>query len=355
MKWIIWVAVFLLLLPVAAAHEEFSFEGATLVGLNEELGEHFPLSEPSILAPLYRLAEEIQMFFAFDRVKKAELSNRLARSRFGEALAVLETGKPAEEALAAFGSEANRTAEQVVFALELGKDVRELLPEIEKTLFGAAVQLDLFGRAHQQDVSDWQKGALEPLARVWAVHNRTTVDQELAGLRTRMAVTVSAAILFQMDIVEGELESHRAEYADILQESDVPLMEKKRAVALRRSETLKKAVEYIELYVRENLAFKDLATLWTEIDVLMGAAKQRGRSVCALGVTPALEPLTGQCADFPAPCEVPTGWVGVERCPQPFGCDREPAPALNLKNGQCIRSCVVPDGWVAVDTCEVPV
>jgi hypothetical protein len=40
-------------------------------------------------------------------------------------------------------------------------------------------------------------------------------------------------------------------------------------------------------------------------------------SYCIQVITPAKNPLTGECKEFPTPCDVPPGWQKVEKCPIP--------------------------------------
>ncbi|MER3570391.1 MAG: hypothetical protein C4348_02210, partial [Patescibacteria group bacterium] len=44
------------------------------------------------------------------------------------------------------------------------------------------------------------------------------------------------------------------------------------------------------------------------------------RSVCIQVITPAKNPLTGECREFPTPCDVPPGWEKVESCKGPVPC-----------------------------------
>lgn len=43
--------------------------------------------------------------------------------------------------------------------------------------------------------------------------------------------------------------------------------------------------------------------------------KPAGNEVCAQVITPATNPATGECKEFPTPCDVPQGWVKVDSCP----------------------------------------
>lgn len=39
--------------------------------------------------------------------------------------------------------------------------------------------------------------------------------------------------------------------------------------------------------------------------------------ICIQVITPAKDPATGECREFPTPCDVPSGWVRVASCPPP--------------------------------------
>ena len=36
---------------------------------------------------------------------------------------------------------------------------------------------------------------------------------------------------------------------------------------------------------------------------------------CIDVIQPAINPVTGECREFPTPCQVPRGWVKVRSCP----------------------------------------
>ncbi len=41
---------------------------------------------------------------------------------------------------------------------------------------------------------------------------------------------------------------------------------------------------------------------------------QPGGKACIQVIQPAKNPATGECRDFPTPCDVPKGWVKAESC-----------------------------------------
>lgn len=61
-------------------------------------------------------------------------------------------------------------------------------------------------------------------------------------------------------------------------------------------------------------------------------AKQGEQIACAQVITPAVSP-SGMCQEFPTPCDVPSGWQTVEKCPQQQQeprLEQQPAPQLSM-------------------------
>ena len=50
--------------------------------------------------------------------------------------------------------------------------------------------------------------------------------------------------------------------------------------------------------------------------VALGGSLTEAGTVCAQVITPAVNPLTGECREFPTPCDVPRGWIKVSFCPR---------------------------------------
>jgi hypothetical protein len=44
-------------------------------------------------------------------------------------------------------------------------------------------------------------------------------------------------------------------------------------------------------------------------------SQANGGGVCIQVVTPAADPVSGSCREFPTPCDVPVGWMPVATCP----------------------------------------
>jgi uncharacterized protein YbdZ (MbtH family) len=92
---------------------------------------------------------------------------------------------------------------------------------------------------------------------------------------------------------------------------------------------------------------------------------------CPQVITPAMNPETGECKEFSTPCDIPVGWQRVEKCEitqpkpptefptstqeQPIKCPQVITPAKNPQTGECKEfptPCDVPAGWQRVDKCE---
>lgn len=72
----------------------------------------------------------------------------------------------------------------------------------------------------------------------------------------------------------------------------------------------------IEKYSNSNILVTIVGTL-KENKILVDQVYQISpeSSICIQVITPAQNPLTGECKEFPTPCDVPEGWKKVEKCP----------------------------------------
>ena len=48
--------------------------------------------------------------------------------------------------------------------------------------------------------------------------------------------------------------------------------------------------------------------------VALGGSLTEASTFCIQVITPAVNPLTGECREFPTPCAVPPGWIKVSSC-----------------------------------------
>ncbi|MBI4153541.1 hypothetical protein HY503_00865 [Candidatus Woesebacteria bacterium] len=83
------------------------------------------------------------------------------------------------------------------------------------------------------------------------------------------------------------------------------------------SKKAEELVTKIEEY-QKNIEEKKLA-LSTEPSAIIPQASpafgtQESGQACIQVITPAKNPATGECSEFPTPCDVPTGWVQVSSC-----------------------------------------
>lgn len=76
--------------------------------------------------------------------------------------------------------------------------------------------------------------------------------------------------------------------------------------------------------------------------------------ICIQVVTPAKNPQTGVCKEFPTPCDVPDDWDVVDICQQPE-CIEGEFYAEDPENSKCQEfktTCEIPQGWIEKDTCD---
>jgi hypothetical protein len=73
------------------------------------------------------------------------------------------------------------------------------------------------------------------------------------------------------------------------------------------------AREAIQKYANTNTLVTVEGTL--KVNTILVEKVYLARSTCIQVITPAKNPLTGECREFPTPCNVPPGWQKVDRCP----------------------------------------
>lgn len=75
-----------------------------------------------------------------------------------------------------------------------------------------------------------------------------------------------------------------------------------------------------ESQILRNIDNQDILTIKRDTEF-----KIEGEVICVSVITPAKDPKSGVCKEFPTPCEVPDGWVKVNscqaQCPEPPKCD----------------------------------
>ncbi len=314
MKCVVVAFLFIVLFQAtASAHDTFAFETATLVDLNEELAEQFPSVVPGFFYPLQRLAEEVQMFFTFGRLEKAEYSITLARLRFGEASSAIERK---DNPLDGFLSEVGRLQTSLILAEQNGNMETETAERAWLVLFGAAVRLDLYESSLTLNFSAEKEATLAALAEIVAAQNRTEPAGERERLDGKLRDVITSSKLASIDIMESQLASHLNEYQNILLEANGQLGGQKLEVAVRRTKTLVEAIAYIERFtderdgtVRDGMAL--LKGLQLELEQLKKGVLEKARLLdwCVQVSTPSRNPATGECKEFPTPCDVPDGWL----------------------------------------------
>lgn len=59
---------------------------------------------------------------------------------------------------------------------------------------------------------------------------------------------------------------------------------------------------------KNDIPYTSYSTVKVELNSPLGNAVAASK-VCAQVITPAKDPQTGQCIEFPTPCDVPSGWT----------------------------------------------
>jgi uncharacterized protein YbdZ (MbtH family) len=71
-------------------------------------------------------------------------------------------------------------------------------------------------------------------------------------------------------------------------------------------------------------------------------------------ITPAIDSASGECKEFPTPCDVPDSWETVDACPEP-DCDEGVFYAVDPSTNECLEysnSCEIPEDFLPTDSCE---
>jgi hypothetical protein len=75
---------------------------------------------------------------------------------------------------------------------------------------------------------------------------------------------------------------------------------------------------------------------------------------CIQVITPAIDSASGECKEFPTPCDVPDSWETVDACPEP-DCDEGVFYAVDPSTNECLEysnSCEIPEDFLPTDSCE---
>ncbi|MBU0597914.1 hypothetical protein KKF61_02865 [Patescibacteria group bacterium] len=118
----------------------------------------------SILFNLELWWEDIQRFFTFSNVRKAELEAKLAMKRIAEAEKLIEKGKPeiAEKHLLQFQNRLAAAYEKTEQASEKGKDVDALIEKLEANLLK---QQEVLAKVYDRVPASAQEGVLNAMEK----------------------------------------------------------------------------------------------------------------------------------------------------------------------------------------------
>lgn len=108
--------------------------------------------------------EDVQRFFTFDTVKKAELEANLAMKRMAEAEKMIEKGKPelAEKHLMQFRNRLAAAFEKTEEASEKGKDVDALVQKLEANLLK---QQEVLAEVYEKVPENAKEGVLNAMEK----------------------------------------------------------------------------------------------------------------------------------------------------------------------------------------------
>ncbi len=221
-------------------------------------------SNPGLLPdhPLYffkKIKERVQLFLVFDDEGKAKLHLHLAKTRLAEAKRLIEKNKTmeAEDILEEYNLELERFE---VRHKGIGRNVSTLVKESENVLQKSRIVLELV------------------LAKA--------PEQARPGLERALNNSIEKEVRLKFRL-ENATEEERIEIREKIKEE----IEKRHEIREKIREKIEKKLEERQERIKE-----------------------REGVVCIQVITPAKNPRTGECKDFPTPCDVPRGWEKVDSC-----------------------------------------
>ncbi len=221
------------------------------------------VEEPNILpdSPFYFLknwARNIQSFFTFNSLDKARLKEKIANEKLIELKRLIEQ---------------NKNRETIENAL---RNYQNEIGEMER-------------------VTERIRERAEENAEVGEFLDKFIQQQTLhQGLLQKLEEQVPAEVL---EKIKEAREEHLERFSEVMNR----LEENKEKI----QERLEKNLEEIKVRRLEKI----------QEQIKEQAQEREQEKVCAQVITPARNATTGECKNFPTPCDVPAGWGKVNACP----------------------------------------
>lgn len=221
---------------------------------------------------LKRFAEGIRLFFTFDGESKAKLHLDFAKTRLAEAKKLAD-GKKTESvnnSLAEFNKELN---EFETASKGIGKNVSSLVKEGEEVLLKSRIVLGL------------------------------VAEKVPESARPAIAQAINNSIVKRVNIAIKDDDTTSKEKIEKEIEKSVVISQQIKEKAREREERSEEAETPEKRKKPESV--KEIKEI---------PLKEKPRKICIQVITPAQNPITGECKNFPTPCDVPEGWEKTDSC-----------------------------------------
>lgn len=158
--------------------------------------------------------------------------------------------------------------------------------------------------------------------------NHPEIMEKISYYQDQLKENVTeSSVKTQIQKVLQEFSSIEKELSDLPENSDKTKLQKLLSEAKENLDAAQKALDsenplksfgYSTSAMQKiNELVKILKNMETETDSAASTEKTgiaNPASTCAQVITPAKNAKTGECKDFPTPCDIPAGWIQVEKC-----------------------------------------
>jgi len=331
--------------------------GVILAQETEIAAEDLDVEEPGPFSWLGDIARDVQIFFTFDPIKKSELELKKASRQLIRARNTVREN-PDDTKLQArlekFDEKYQELVERINARVENFKTENPEAPELknflDKYTDHQLLHQQVLKRLEEQ-VSVEVMGMIrerreEHLERFGEVMNQLQNKEELkerlkAGLENSQRAieqrVLQVEILDELEeavpVIKEGIRELKQESKELFQELEIKRQQIRQKIQPIEGKTSEAAGESQQLrqeirqeqgeMLGENIQAREEAR--EERQGFIETVKNRFREMfrkktseedigCLQVITPAEDPRTGQCQEFPTPCDVPKGWQPVDSC-----------------------------------------
>ncbi len=320
------IIVFVSLIAISYWAVAFSVFAQEEIRVQEEITiKDLGVENPGILptSPLYFLKEwrrGIKKIFTFDPVKKTEMETEEVNERAAEIKRMEEVSPRNIEAITKAVENYQRNMERLRTRLENLKETSQN-PNVDKLLD----KLTERSLKHQQ-LFDNLKQKFEE--RLKLKEQLRAGQEKIDEVMTKIPEKFENAAAFEkrlerkiQKLPEGILKELRAvEVVDRIREKlpeqqQEKIQELKDKLIKKFENRIEKLGEAEKVEILEKIKSAPLKQqLKEKAGPILKREKAKER-ICIQVITPAISPDDGACKEFPTPCDVPSGWKKVNKCP----------------------------------------